>query len=48
MDKFYQWFDYEGMIKTNNSLFVHLKSSCQYTFTRKTMASTEKWRLKQE
>ena len=47
-DKFYQNFEVESLIKTNNFVFVHLKPSCQYPFTRKTMASKAKWRLKPE
>ena len=38
----------EYIIQTNNVVFVHFKSSCQYQFTRKTMASKAKWRLTPE
>ena len=48
MGEFYPWFDLECIIKTNNDVFVHWKSSCQNQFTRKTMTSKAKWRLKQE
>ena len=47
-DEFYQKFEVESIIKTNNFVFVHLKSSCQYQFTKKTMAYKTKWRRKPE
>ena len=47
-DEFYPYSDLKYIIKTNNFVFVHLKSSFQYQFTRKTMASKAKWRLKPE
>ena len=46
-DEFYPSYNLECIIKTNY-VFVHLKSSCQYRFTRKMMASKAKWRLKPE
>ena len=39
--EFYPYFDLESIITTNNFVFVHLKSSCQYRFTKK------RWNRKQ-
>ena len=48
VDEFYPWFYLECINKTNNFVFIHLKSSCQYEFNRKTMASKSKMAFKQE
>ena len=48
VDELYRKFDSECIIKTNIFVFVHLKYSNQYQFTRKTMASKTKLRRKPE
>ena len=45
-DKFCPYYDLKRKIKTNNFVFVHFKSSCQYQFTSKTVTAKAKWRLK--
>ena len=44
-DKFYPYFDFQCIIKIQNVVYVHFKSSCQYQFTDKTITSRAKWRL---
>ena len=48
VDEFFLCFGLERIIKTNNFVFIHLKSSCHFQFIRKTMVSNAKWQLKQE
>ena len=44
-DKLYPYFDFQCIIKIQNFVFVHFKSSFQYQFTGITMTSKAKWRL---